>query len=646
MQLVRPRRTERTDVPAITGRRERRRSCRRSAMTPRDVRRPPGGGPGRAGRLPARRLPDRRRLRSSCSTAMIDGGCDLVEVGLPFSDPVLDGPVIQHAAQTALAGGFRIRDLFGVVEAVTAAGGRAVVMTLLQPGAGLRGGRTSPATWPPPAAPGVITPDLIVDEAGPWLAAAAAHDLAPIFLVAPSSSAERIALTAAADQRVPLRRVDDGRHRRPRPGVGGRAGAGGPLPGDHRPADRRRARGAHRRPGRRDRRVRRRGDRRVGVRQRRRTRRRRTRSGELAAELAAGIRRAVRRPPAVTPAPRGQPGVTHYLRRHPVAPAGGLVRRAARRSAPTRSASSSASSSPSGGATSGSSPAAAGRAGSPTSRCSRCRSASSAAGSTTSSPTTSCTSARASNPWNAFAIWNGGLGHLGGDRVRRGRRLDRLPVLQGAAVRLRRLGRARHRRRAGHRPARQLLQPGAVRRARPRCRGGWRSSSAPRAGWPAASRLDGVCEFPTDYIKATPEVLCGVYQPTFLYEILWNLAVAARRGAGRPPVQARRRPGVRGLRRRLHAGPDLDRDAPDRPRQPHLRAADQRLHLGHRVPRRGAVPDPAPAPSAARIRRWSGARTGPARATRRPPRIRRREPTDDRHRAGDRPRRPTNPSHV
>ena len=43
--------------------------------------------------------------------AMIDGGCDLVEVGLPFSDPVLDGPVIQHAAQTALAAGFRIRDV-------------------------------------------------------------------------------------------------------------------------------------------------------------------------------------------------------------------------------------------------------------------------------------------------------------------------------------------------------------------------------------------------------------------------------------------------------------------------------------------------------------------------------------------------------
>ena len=86
--------------------------------------------------------------------AMIDGGCDLVEVGLPFSDPVLDGPVIQHAAQTALAAGFRVRDLFGIVESVTAARWPGRRDDLLQPGAGLRGGRASPATWPRPAGPG------------------------------------------------------------------------------------------------------------------------------------------------------------------------------------------------------------------------------------------------------------------------------------------------------------------------------------------------------------------------------------------------------------------------------------------------------------------------------------------------------------
>ena len=56
-------------------------------------------------------------------TAMIDGGCDLVEVGLPFSDPVLDGPVIQAAAETRSPHGFRLRDMFAIVERVTAAGG-------------------------------------------------------------------------------------------------------------------------------------------------------------------------------------------------------------------------------------------------------------------------------------------------------------------------------------------------------------------------------------------------------------------------------------------------------------------------------------------------------------------------------------------
>src|SRR6476469_5994740 len=66
-------------------------------------------------------------------TAMIEGGCDLVEVGLPFSDPVLDGPVIQHAAQTVLARGFQDRDVFGIVEAVGSAGGLAVVVTYCNP---------------------------------------------------------------------------------------------------------------------------------------------------------------------------------------------------------------------------------------------------------------------------------------------------------------------------------------------------------------------------------------------------------------------------------------------------------------------------------------------------------------------------------
>lgn len=129
--------------------------------------------------------------------AMIAGGCDLVEVGVPFSDPVLDGPVIQAAAESARTNGFRLSDTFRVVQAVTDAGGRAVVMSYFNPI--LAYGEDNFARDLATAGGlGVITPDLIVDEAQPWLAAAAAHGIDPIFLVAPSSSAERISLTAAA----------------------------------------------------------------------------------------------------------------------------------------------------------------------------------------------------------------------------------------------------------------------------------------------------------------------------------------------------------------------------------------------------------------------------------------------------------------
>jgi tryptophan synthase alpha chain len=65
--------------------------------------------------------------------AMVDGGCDLLEIGVPYSDPVMDGPTVQAAADTALRAGFRLRDALSVVERVTAAGGRAVVMTYWNP---------------------------------------------------------------------------------------------------------------------------------------------------------------------------------------------------------------------------------------------------------------------------------------------------------------------------------------------------------------------------------------------------------------------------------------------------------------------------------------------------------------------------------
>jgi tryptophan synthase alpha chain len=130
-------------------------------------------------------------------TGMIEAGCDVVEVGVPYSDPVMDGPTIQAAATAALSAGFRLRDVFTVVERVSAAGGKAVVMTYWNPvfryGVD-RFARDLAAA----GGHGMITPDLIPDEAQDWLAASEQHGLDRIFLVAPSSTEERIASTTAA----------------------------------------------------------------------------------------------------------------------------------------------------------------------------------------------------------------------------------------------------------------------------------------------------------------------------------------------------------------------------------------------------------------------------------------------------------------
>jgi tryptophan synthase alpha chain len=131
--------------------------------------------------------------------AMVASGCDIVEVGLPYSDPVMDGPTIQVAAETALRAGFRVRDLFDVVSAVASAGGRAVVMTYWNPV--LRYGVDAFARDLAAAGGlGLITPDLVPDEASEWMAASDAHGLDRIFLVAPSSTEERIDLTASSSR--------------------------------------------------------------------------------------------------------------------------------------------------------------------------------------------------------------------------------------------------------------------------------------------------------------------------------------------------------------------------------------------------------------------------------------------------------------
>ncbi len=144
----------------------------------------PVGHPGLEGSLAAMRV-------------LVEAGCDLVEVGVPYSDPVIDGPVIQAATAGALAAGTRVDDVFTAVTVVREAGATPVVMTywnlVLH-----RGVERFAADLAAAGGAGLITPDLIPEEAGEWLAASDRHGLDRIFLVAPSSTPERLAKVTAA----------------------------------------------------------------------------------------------------------------------------------------------------------------------------------------------------------------------------------------------------------------------------------------------------------------------------------------------------------------------------------------------------------------------------------------------------------------
>ncbi|MGI8695892.1 MAG: tryptophan synthase subunit alpha [Mycobacteriales bacterium] len=128
--------------------------------------------------------------------AMVDAGVDVVEVGLPYTDPVMDGPTIQTAADIALRGGTRTRDVLATVEAVAGTGTPTVVMTYWNPVVRYGVARFA-SDLASAGGAGVITPDLIPDEAGDWLAASEDHDLDRIFLVSPSSTDTRLAAAAA-----------------------------------------------------------------------------------------------------------------------------------------------------------------------------------------------------------------------------------------------------------------------------------------------------------------------------------------------------------------------------------------------------------------------------------------------------------------
>lgn len=127
------------------------------------------------------------------AVAVLEGGADVLELGVPYSDPVMDGPIIAQATQTALEKGFKLRQLFPAIEEITRRTSKPVlVMTYWNPVVQYGVERFAEDLRAAGGA-GLITPDLVPDEAQDWLAASDSSELERVFLAAPSSTDGRLA---------------------------------------------------------------------------------------------------------------------------------------------------------------------------------------------------------------------------------------------------------------------------------------------------------------------------------------------------------------------------------------------------------------------------------------------------------------------
>ncbi|MFE6733588.1 tryptophan synthase subunit alpha [Microbacterium sp. NPDC057650] len=125
-------------------------------------------------------------------------GVDVIELGPPYSDPVMDGLVIQEATQHALAAGFKMRDLFTAVRAITAEVDVPVlVMTYWNPVLQYGVDRYADDLLAAGGA-GLITPDITPEAAGEWIAASERTGLDRVFLAAPTSTDERLDLVVSS----------------------------------------------------------------------------------------------------------------------------------------------------------------------------------------------------------------------------------------------------------------------------------------------------------------------------------------------------------------------------------------------------------------------------------------------------------------
>ena len=125
--------------------------------------------------------------------AAIDNGADVIELGVPFSDPLADGPVIQRASERAVARGTRLTDVIATCKEIRAARPAAGIILFSYLNPVVRMGMAAFAKAAKDAgADGVLLTDMIVEEADEYLRVMRENDLAPVFLAAPTSPDERL----------------------------------------------------------------------------------------------------------------------------------------------------------------------------------------------------------------------------------------------------------------------------------------------------------------------------------------------------------------------------------------------------------------------------------------------------------------------
>ena len=129
--------------------------------------------------------------------AFVDGGVDAIEIGFPYSDPVMDGPTIQEAAVTALNNGTSASDVLDALEVAVKTGTPSVVMTYWNPIEKFGVAKFAQAISDRGGS-GVIHPDITIEESGPWLAATEKSKINPIYVVALSTTDERLKKVTSA----------------------------------------------------------------------------------------------------------------------------------------------------------------------------------------------------------------------------------------------------------------------------------------------------------------------------------------------------------------------------------------------------------------------------------------------------------------